>query len=155
TCSAANTPSRWSARPSRSSESTSAQIVCGTFPARAATNLVCASRTGLVDFGRRPRDISWRIAVVMHSAWAMATSVAWVRAGGEFAACHRPASYLHFRCIYVKTKIVKMTSGNRPRGRPSKRPQDRLFQMRVSEQFLRTVDDWRRYQTDLPSRAEA
>jgi hypothetical protein len=52
-------------------------------------------------------------------------------------------------------KNVKMTSGNRPRGRPSKRPQDRLFQMRVSEQFLRTVDDWRRYQTDLPSRAEA
>jgi hypothetical protein len=51
--------------------------------------------------------------------------------------------------------MVKMTSGNRPRGRPSKRPQDRLFQMRVSEQFLRTVDDWRRYQTDLPSRAEA
>jgi hypothetical protein len=27
--------------------------------------------------------------------------------------------------------------------------------MRVSEQFLRTVDDWRRSQTDLPSRAEA
>jgi hypothetical protein len=27
--------------------------------------------------------------------------------------------------------------------------------MRVSEQFLRTVDDWRRCQTDLPSRAEA
>jgi hypothetical protein len=27
--------------------------------------------------------------------------------------------------------------------------------MRVSEQFLRMVDDWRRRQTDLPSRAEA
>jgi hypothetical protein len=27
--------------------------------------------------------------------------------------------------------------------------------MRVSEDFLRTVDDWRRYQIDLPSRAEA
>jgi hypothetical protein len=27
--------------------------------------------------------------------------------------------------------------------------------MRVSEQFLRTVDDWRRGQNDLPSRAEA
>jgi hypothetical protein len=48
-----------------------------------------------------------------------------------------------------------MTSGDRPRGRPTKRPQDRLFQMRVSEQFLKTVDDWRRWQTDLPSRAEA
>jgi hypothetical protein len=60
----------------------------------------------------------------------------------------------HFRCIYVKTKIPKMTSGKRPRGRPSKR-QDRLFQMRVSDQFLRTVDEWRRCQSDLPSRAEA
>ena len=27
--------------------------------------------------------------------------------------------------------------------------------MRVSEQFLRTLDDWRRAQADLPSRAEA
>jgi hypothetical protein len=27
--------------------------------------------------------------------------------------------------------------------------------MRVSEQFLRVVDDWRRCQIDLPSRAEA
>jgi hypothetical protein len=27
--------------------------------------------------------------------------------------------------------------------------------MRVSEQFLRMVDDWRRCQTDLPSRAES
>jgi hypothetical protein len=52
-------------------------------------------------------------------------------------------------------KLQKMSSGIRPRGRPSKRPQDRPFQMRVSEQFLRTVDDWRRSQTDLPSRAEA
>ena len=49
-----------------------------------------------------------------------------------------------------------MTINRRPRGRPSTRIQDRLFQMRVSEQFLRTVDDWRRTtQTDLPSRAEA
>ena len=43
----------------------------------------------------------------------------------------------------------------RPRGRPSSRTQDRPFQMRVSEAFLRTVDDWRRDQVDLPSRAEA
>ena len=44
---------------------------------------------------------------------------------------------------------------NRPRGRPTKKPQDRPFQMRVSEDFLRTVDDWRRSEADLPSRAEA
>jgi hypothetical protein len=43
----------------------------------------------------------------------------------------------------------------RPRGRPTKSAQDRLFQMRVSEGFLRMVDDWRRGQVDLPSRAEA
>jgi hypothetical protein len=44
----------------------------------------------------------------------------------------------------------------RTRGRPRKRiTQDRPFQMRVSEPFLRMVDDWRRAQLDLPSRAEA
>jgi hypothetical protein len=48
-----------------------------------------------------------------------------------------------------------MVSNRRPRGRPPRRTQDRPFQMRVSEQFLRMVDDWRRSQIDLPSRAEA
>jgi len=32
---------------------------------------------------------------------------------------------------------------------------DRPFQMRASEEFLRKLDDWRRLQRDLPSRAEA
>lgn len=32
---------------------------------------------------------------------------------------------------------------------------DKQFQMRVSEDFLRTIDDWRRRQPELPSRAEA
>jgi hypothetical protein len=31
---------------------------------------------------------------------------------------------------------------------------DKQFQMRVSEDFLRMIDDWRRKQPDLPSRAE-
>ena len=48
-----------------------------------------------------------------------------------------------------------MTDSSRPRGRPSKRTQDRPYQMRVSESFLRMVDDWRRGQIDVPSRAEA
>ena len=48
-----------------------------------------------------------------------------------------------------------MMSSERPRGRPAKRTQDRPFQMRVSESFLRMVDDWRRGQIDVPSRAEA
>ena len=34
-------------------------------------------------------------------------------------------------------------------------PNEKQFQMRVSDQFLRTIDDWRRKQPDLPSRAEA
>jgi hypothetical protein len=46
-------------------------------------------------------------------------------------------------------------SSDRPRGRPAKRTQDRPFQMRVSESFLRMVDNWRRGQIDVPSRAEA
>jgi hypothetical protein len=49
-----------------------------------------------------------------------------------------------------------MTAKRRVRGRPpSRRTQDRPFQMRVSESFLQTVDDWRRNQVDVPSRAEA
>ncbi len=57
---------------------------------------------------------------------------------------------------YVNTKNTNMTIRRpRPPGRPTKLAQDRPFQMRVSENFLRTVDDWRRRQKDLPSRAEA
>jgi hypothetical protein len=56
--------------------------------------------------------------------------------------------------INVNTLNTKMTK-KKSRGRPKGRAQDRPFQMRVSEGFLRTVDDWRRVQTDLPSRAEA
>ena len=32
---------------------------------------------------------------------------------------------------------------------------DKVFQMRASEDFLRRIDDWRRAKTDIPSRAEA
>ena len=40
-------------------------------------------------------------------------------------------------------------------GRPPGRIQDRPFQMRVSDDFLKTVDNWRAKQDDEPSRAEA
>jgi hypothetical protein len=56
--------------------------------------------------------------------------------------------------LNVNTLNTKMTK-NPLRGRPKGRAQDRPFQMRVSEAFLQTVDDWRRAQADLPSRAEA
>jgi hypothetical protein len=32
---------------------------------------------------------------------------------------------------------------------------DRQLQMRVTEDFVRKIDDWRRKQPDLPSRTEA
>jgi hypothetical protein len=32
---------------------------------------------------------------------------------------------------------------------------DKVFQMRATEGFFRQIDDWRRQQPDLPSRAEA
>ena len=37
----------------------------------------------------------------------------------------------------------------------TKREHDRVFQMRVSDAFLASLDEWRRGQPDLPSRAEA
>jgi hypothetical protein len=35
------------------------------------------------------------------------------------------------------------------------RTQDRPLQMRVNDEFIRTIDEWRRKQPDLPSRTEA
>jgi len=35
------------------------------------------------------------------------------------------------------------------------RQKSERFELRVSEDFLRAIDDWRRKQPDLPSRAEA
>ena len=64
-------------------------------------------------------------------------------------------AYVGVYVLFVNTKHTNMTSIRRPPGRPKKGLQDRPFQMRVSEGFLRTVDDWRRRQRDLPSRAEA
>lgn len=32
---------------------------------------------------------------------------------------------------------------------------DQHFQMRTSREFMKLIDDWRRKQPDLPSRAEA
>jgi hypothetical protein len=40
-------------------------------------------------------------------------------------------------------------------GRPPGRIQDRVLQMRVSDEFIESIDEWRRKEPDLPSRAEA
>jgi hypothetical protein len=39
--------------------------------------------------------------------------------------------------------------------RPTDDPKDSTLQMRVSKDFLKSIDDWRRKQADLPSRAAA
>ena len=93
-------------------------------------------------FERAPVNRS-QTAVGVESAWAMGSP--WLGLGGLGTVC--------IYAISVNTEYMCMT--NRPLGRPTKKPQDRPFQMRVSEEFLRTVDDWRRGQSDLPSRAEA
>jgi hypothetical protein len=40
-------------------------------------------------------------------------------------------------------------------GRPPGKIQDRPFQMKVNDAFMAQVDDWRKQQPDMPSRAEA
>jgi hypothetical protein len=50
------------------------------------------------------------------------------------------------------TFIIKV---NTFMGRPPGRIQDRPFQMRLSHKFLERLDEWRRKQPELPSRAEA
>ena len=40
-------------------------------------------------------------------------------------------------------------------GRPPGRLQDKQLQMRVSDEFLRVVDEWAEKQDDRPSRTEA
>lgn len=39
--------------------------------------------------------------------------------------------------------------------RPTDDPKSNTLQMRVSDAFLKTIDEWRRKQADLPSRAAA
>ena len=50
------------------------------------------------------------------------------------------------------TFIIKV---NTFMGRPPGRIQDRPFQMRLSNEFLKRLDEWRLRQPDLPSRAES
>jgi hypothetical protein len=53
----------------------------------------------------------------------------------------------------VNTEMAKIAK--KSAGRPPGRTQDRPFQMRVNDDFLREIDDWRRKEPDLPHRAEA
>jgi hypothetical protein len=61
-------------------------------------------------------------------------------------------------CVVIFANVVNTTSAMMAKStRKPVKPggQDRPFQMRVSESFLRAVDEWRRRQQDLPSRSEA
>jgi hypothetical protein len=41
------------------------------------------------------------------------------------------------------------------KAKPLLEPQDERFQMRASASFLREIDEWRRQQSDIPTRTEA
>jgi hypothetical protein len=40
-------------------------------------------------------------------------------------------------------------------GRPTERVQDRPLQMRVDDEFIDMIDDWRQQQSDFPNRTQA
>jgi hypothetical protein len=48
-----------------------------------------------------------------------------------------------------------MPKKKRPVGRPPGKIQDSILHMRVSAQFIRVLDDWRRQQPEEPTRTEA
>jgi hypothetical protein len=78
-------------------------------------------------------------------ALRMASSVRWVRAGVGVASAV-PARYI---CSDIYLKV------NTFMGRPPGRIQHRPLQLRVSDQFVKSVDVWRRRQSDRTSRSEA
>ena len=47
------------------------------------------------------------------------------------------------------------TKKTKTRGRPLGRAYDRPMQMRVTEEFITLIDNWRREQIDLPNRTQA
>jgi hypothetical protein len=50
---------------------------------------------------------------------------------------------------------TKMTEMTKKAGRPAGRKQDRPFQMRVDDDFVAQIDNWRRQQPDFPNRTQA
>ena len=58
--------------------------------------------------------------------------------------------------ILVSMKITNVNKViTKKVGRPKGKSQDRLFQMRVKDDFIQSLDTWRRTQADLPSRSES
>jgi len=50
---------------------------------------------------------------------------------------------------------TKNTKSEKKMGRPKGRTQDHPLQMRVNQEFLAKIDDWRRQQADFPNRTES
>lgn len=57
--------------------------------------------------------------------------------------------------LYVICVMVVNTKNTRKKGRPKGGSQTHILQMRTNEEFLNTVDEWRRKQADIPGRSEA
>ncbi len=53
----------------------------------------------------------------------------------------------------VNTEITNMAK--KVVGRPPGRTRDRPFQMRVDDDFIAKIDNWRRQQPNLPNRTQA
>jgi hypothetical protein len=56
------------------------------------------------------------------------------------------------KVMLSKCQYIHYNNGMMLMAKPIEK-QDRLMQMRVSKEFLRDVDEWRRKQPDIPSRA--
>jgi hypothetical protein len=87
-------------------------------------------------------------ALPAHVPWKCAP---WFRVSGG-----RELEPLAYRVFLVYTEgMSSANTKNTKRGRPSGRTKDRPMQMRVTDEFIAEIDDWRRKQPDLPNRTEA
>jgi hypothetical protein len=88
------------------------------------------------------------------SAWVIgfASFVARVRAGAEVR-CF-PSARFYGMTIFMK-KSIKVTPKKRGRGRPPTGGRDPARTIRLSDEFIATVDTWAAGQDDAPGRSEA
>ena len=92
--------------------------------------------------------IRGRIGVGTESAWAMGTSVAWVRAGEKLALL--TGSLL--RSTIMAKKSIPVV--RKKRGRPAT-GQDPVSAIRLSLSLRIAIENWAKQQPDKPSRSEA
>jgi hypothetical protein len=67
----------------------------------------------------------------------------------------RPVSVCNHRCGPLRFTVQYVTYDVRTLRSRSMEEKKERFEMRVPASFLKTIDDWRRKQPELPSRAEA